>query len=55
MITFLVSGIWHGANWTFILWGVLHGLFQCVEKILGFQKYDVSSRKIGRFMGCSIN
>lgn len=50
MTTFLVSGIWHGANWTFILWGVLHGLFQCVEKILGFQKYDVSSRKIGRFI-----
>ena len=24
-VTFLVSGIWHGANWTFILWGVLHG------------------------------
>lgn len=25
-ITFLVSGIWHGANWTFVIWGVLHGL-----------------------------
>lgn len=25
-ITFLVSGIWHGANWTFIIWGALHGL-----------------------------
>ena len=24
-IVFLVSGIWHGANWTFILWGILHG------------------------------
>ena len=35
MITFLVSGIWHGANWTFILWGVMHGLLQCTEKILG--------------------
>jgi len=35
MVTFLVSGIWHGANWTFILWGVLHGLFQIVEKVLG--------------------
>lgn len=29
MIVYLVSGIWHGANWTFILWGVCHGIF-CV-------------------------
>jgi alginate O-acetyltransferase complex protein AlgI len=29
MIVYLVSGIWHGANYTFILWGILHGLF-CV-------------------------
>ena len=27
LITFLVSGIWHGANWTFIFWGLLHGVF----------------------------
>jgi len=37
-ITFLVSGIWHGANWTFILWGSLHGAFQCIEKALGWNK-----------------
>lgn len=30
MITFLVSGIWHGANWTFIIWGMLHGLYQII-------------------------
>lgn len=34
MITFLVSGLWHGANWTFMIWGGLHGLFQIVEKAL---------------------
>jgi len=27
MIVFLVSGLWHGANWTFILWGALHGMY----------------------------
>lgn len=27
MIVFLVSGLWHGANWTYILWGGLHGAF----------------------------
>ena len=37
-VTFLVSGIWHGANWTFIVWGMLHGLFQIVEKMLGLNK-----------------
>ena len=37
-VTFLVSGIWHGANWTFIVWGCIHGVFQIVEKMLGQQK-----------------
>lgn len=32
LVTFLVSGIWHGANWTFITWGALHGFFQIIEK-----------------------
>lgn len=27
-ITFLISGLWHGANWTFVLWGVYHGFLQ---------------------------
>ncbi len=33
MIIFLVSGLWHGANWTFIVWGALHGLFICLETL----------------------
>lgn len=36
-VTFLVSGIWHGANWTFIVWGIWHGVFQIIEKALGQQ------------------
>lgn len=40
MVTFLVSGIWHGANWTFILWGSIHGIFQIIEKALGLQKCE---------------
>ena len=35
MIIFLVSGIWHGAAWTFIFWGLLHGLAQCAQRALG--------------------
>lgn len=32
-ITFLVSGLWHGANWTFVLWGALHGVYIIVGQI----------------------
>ncbi len=32
--TFLVSGLWHGANWTFVIWGALHGAYQIVERKL---------------------
>lgn len=39
-VTFLVSGIWHGANWTFIVWGCMHGVLQIIEKALGLQKYE---------------
>ncbi len=34
MATFLLSGLWHGANWTFVIWGALHGFYQIVEKAL---------------------
>jgi D-alanyl-lipoteichoic acid acyltransferase DltB (MBOAT superfamily) len=37
-ITFFISGIWHGANWTFIIWGCIHGVCQIIEKILGQQR-----------------
>lgn len=32
-IVFLISGLWHGANWTYIIWGALHGVYQVVESI----------------------
>ena len=35
LIVFLISGFWHGAGWTFIVWGLLHGLAQVVERALG--------------------
>ena len=40
-VTFLISGIWHGANWTFVVWGILHGVFQIIEKALGLQYSQV--------------
>lgn len=30
MVVFLTSGLWHGANWTFVVWGGIHGLFNLV-------------------------
>ena len=38
MITFLVSGLWHGANWTFVFWGFLHGLGVAAAAIVGNRK-----------------
>ena len=32
MATFLISGLWHGANWTFIVWGMIHGLLYLLTK-----------------------
>ena len=50
LVTFLVSGIWHGANWTFIFWGVLHGAAQTVEKFFGLNK--LKSHGIVRIIRC---
>ena len=49
-MTFLVSGIWHGANWTFVFWGILHGVFQIIEKMFGWQKVNTTNLpvRIGR-------
>lgn len=33
LITFLVSGLWHGASWTFVFWGSLHGAVQVLENV----------------------
>jgi alginate O-acetyltransferase complex protein AlgI len=32
MITMLICGFWHGAGWTFIIWGLYHGLLMAIEK-----------------------
>ncbi|HEX2535457.1 MAG TPA: MBOAT family O-acyltransferase, partial [Chitinophagaceae bacterium] len=34
MLTMLLGGLWHGASWTFVVWGALHGLYLCAEKWL---------------------
>ena len=33
-LTFLLGGLWHGANWTFLFWGLLHGAYRSLERAL---------------------
>jgi D-alanyl-lipoteichoic acid acyltransferase DltB (MBOAT superfamily) len=35
---FLLSGLWHGANWTFVVWGALHGVYLVTERLAGLAK-----------------
>ena len=49
-ITFFVSGLWHGASWLFVLWGVLHGLALIVNRVwsnfLGLKMHRIPARII---------
>ncbi len=47
-ITFLVSGLWHGANWTFVIWGALHGAY-LVLAIITQPSRDRLARKSGLY------
>jgi alginate O-acetyltransferase complex protein AlgI len=46
MITMLLGGLWHGAGWTFVIWGGLHGLYLCVN-----HKFRSIKIKVHWFMG----
>ena len=55
MITMVIGGLWHGAAWTFVLWGALHGGVLALERWreerrerLGIIKLDTSARRLGR-------
>jgi hypothetical protein len=43
-ITFFLSGVWHGANWTFALWGALHGCYMVIDSLLGRWRESFRSR-----------
>ena len=42
MLTMLIGGLWHGANWTFVVWGGLHGAYLTVERWLGIGRARAS-------------
>ena len=50
ILVFLISGLWHGANWTFIIWGGLHGIYQLaylqIRRFTKFERNDGFAFKI---------
>lgn len=48
MVVFLTCGLWHGASWTFVFWGLYHGLFQMLEVYLPFFKKGRKHSRAGR-------
>ncbi len=44
MVTFLVSGLWHGASWNFVIWGCIHGLYQIIGIVTKPFKSALSDR-----------
>jgi alginate O-acetyltransferase complex protein AlgI len=51
LIVFIVSGLWHGANWTFIIWGALHGVYLVFERIL-VKTTHIKSKILKNTMAC---
>lgn len=51
LIVYLLSGLWHGAGWTFLAWGLLHGLAQIVERLWpGRERLPKGLRWAGTFL-----
>jgi D-alanyl-lipoteichoic acid acyltransferase DltB (MBOAT superfamily) len=48
MLTFLLGGLWHGAAWTFVLWGGIHGAWLSIERIVGWRPEHRVAVWIGR-------
>ncbi|RYG38857.1 MBOAT family protein [bacterium] len=52
-VAMLLSGLWHGANVTFVVWGALHALYQSIERITRWPK-RISTTLPGRLLGVAI-
>ncbi len=49
LTTMLLGGLWHGANWTFVVWGAIHGFVLSIERFLfGHRKSHAEPRALGR-------
>jgi len=38
ILTMVLGGLWHGASWNFVIWGLIHGTLLCLQRLLGFSK-----------------
>ncbi len=48
LIVFFTTGLWHGASWNFIIWGLWHGMFLMIEKRLNIESYNSLLGKVFR-------
>lgn len=39
-VVFLATGVWHGASWNFVLWGIWNGIFILIERVTGWYKWE---------------
>jgi alginate O-acetyltransferase complex protein AlgI len=46
MITMLLGGLWHGAQWTFVAWGGFHGMLLCVERVFGIGRAETPRKAL---------
>ena len=49
MVTFLASGLWHGASWNYVAWGLLHGLYQVIGGLLNHWKTVLQLQSLDLF------
>ena len=57
MIVFLISGLWHGADWIYILWGALHGLLMVLNRVFSRPEHryrNVGAKWLGTFLAVSM-
>jgi D-alanyl-lipoteichoic acid acyltransferase DltB (MBOAT superfamily) len=50
MITMLLGGLWHGAAWTFVAWGAIHGIGLCIERAVGWRPTTRRAHWFGRLL-----
>lgn len=53
MIVMFIGGLWHGAAWTFVVWGVIHGVFLVIERLVHafMEKRQIASTRLLRALG----
>ena len=53
-IVFFCTGLWHGANWTFVLWGLYHGTFAMLEQLNIIPVKKIRCRPVKQFYACLV-